>query len=75
MVALNTQERYSKIFLRYGQVPLGQNPDAEPSLEEIGTSVRAMLQSMFPHLEDLEAFGDLAFPRTTRSVIETLRVA
>ncbi|GGB88629.1 hypothetical protein GCM10011363_01530 [Marivita lacus] len=45
------------------------------SAAEIGTSVRAMLQSMFPHLEDLEAFGDLAFPRTTRSVIETLRVA
>ncbi|MFA8387361.1 MAG: Hint domain-containing protein [Pelagibaca sp.] len=45
------------------------------SASEIGTSVRAMLQSMFPHLEDLEAFGDLAFPRTTRTVIETLRVA
>lgn len=45
------------------------------SAAEIGTSVRAMLQSMFPHLDDLEAFGDLAFPRTTRTVIETLRVA
>lgn len=45
------------------------------SAAEIGTSVRALLQSMFLHLDDLEAFGDLAFPRTTRSVIETLRVA
>lgn len=45
------------------------------SAAEIGTSVRALLQSMFPHLDDLEAFGDLAFPRTTRDVIETLRVA
>lgn len=45
------------------------------SAAEIGTSVRDMLQSMFPHLESLEGFGDLAFPRTTRDVIETLRVA
>ncbi len=42
---------------------------------EIGTSVRARLQSMFKHVASLEAFGDLAFPRTTRDVIETLRVA
>ena len=45
------------------------------SASDIGTSVRAMLQSMFPHVDALESFGDLAFPRTTRSVIETLRVA
>lgn len=45
------------------------------SAAEIGTSVRAKMQSMFSHLTDLEAFGDLAFPRTTRTVIETLRVA
>lgn len=45
------------------------------SAADIGTSVRAMLQSMFLHLDNLEAFGDLAFPRTTRDVIETLRVA
>jgi hypothetical protein len=45
------------------------------SASDIGTSVRAMLQSMFAHLDNLEAFGDLAFPRTTRDVIETLRVA
>ncbi|MFN3153768.1 Hint domain-containing protein [Marivita cryptomonadis] len=45
------------------------------SAAEIGSSVRDMLQSMFPHLGSLEGFGDLAFPRTTRDVIETLRVA
>ena len=45
------------------------------SAAEIGTSVRSMMQSIFKHLEDLEGFGDLAFPRTTRDVIETLRVA
>ncbi len=45
------------------------------SAAEIGSSVREMMQSMFTHLHDLEAFGDLAFPRTTRNVIETLRVA
>lgn len=45
------------------------------SAAEIGTSVREMLQSMFSNLENLEAFGDLAFPRTTRDIIETLRVA
>lgn len=45
------------------------------SAAEIGASVRKMMQSIFMHLDDLEAFGDLAFPRTTRSVIETLRVA
>ncbi|SHH98451.1 Hint domain-containing protein [Marivita hallyeonensis] len=42
---------------------------------ELGTSVRDMMQSMFRHLRELEGFGDLAFPRTTRDVIETLRVA
>ncbi|WP_299791111.1 Hint domain-containing protein [uncultured Marivita sp.] len=42
---------------------------------EIGASVREMMLSIFGHLNDLEGFGDLAFPRTTRSVIETLRVA
>lgn len=42
---------------------------------EVGTSVRAVMLSMFTHLNDLDAFGDLAFPRTTREVIETLRVA
>jgi hypothetical protein len=45
------------------------------SAAEIGSSVREMMQSMFTHLHDLEAFGDLAFPRTTRNGIETLRVA
>jgi len=45
------------------------------SAAEIGSSVRGMMQSMFTHLDELEAFGDLAFPRTTRTVIETLRVA
>ena len=42
---------------------------------ELGTSVRDKLKSMFKHLRELEGFGDLAFPRTSRSVIETLRVA
>lgn len=42
---------------------------------EIGASVKNMMKSMFRHLSDLDAFGDLAFPRTTRDVIETLRVA
>lgn len=45
------------------------------SAADIGTSVRDMMQSMFMHLDSLEAFGDLAFPRTTREIIETLRVA
>ncbi|MCK0150409.1 Hint domain-containing protein [Marivita sp. S6314] len=45
------------------------------SASEIGSSVRSMMLSMFKHLKDLEGFGDLAFPRTTRDVIETLRVA
>lgn len=45
------------------------------SAADVGTSVRSVLQSMFMHLDDLEGFGDLAFPRTTRSIIETLRVA
>lgn len=42
---------------------------------EIGASVRRMMQTMFPHLESLEDFGDLALPRTTRAVLDTLRVA
>ena len=42
---------------------------------ELGTSVRNMLRSMFSHLTELEGFGDLAFPRTSRDVIDTLRVA
>ncbi|WP_439124898.1 Hint domain-containing protein [Marivita sp.] len=45
------------------------------SAAEIGSSVRGMLETMFMHLDDLEAFGDLAFPRTTRNIIETLHVA
>lgn len=45
------------------------------STADVGSAVRGKLQSMFPHLNDLEGFGDLAFPRTTRSVIDTLRVA
>lgn len=45
------------------------------STADIGSSVRSKLQSIFTHLRDLEGFGDLAFPRTTRSVIDTLRVA
>ena len=40
-----------------------------------GSSVRQAMQSIFNHLDNLEAFGDLAFPRTTRDAIETLRVA
>lgn len=42
---------------------------------QMGTSVRSVMQSMFKHLDTLESFGDLAYPRTTREVIETLRVA
>ncbi|HKK97715.1 MAG TPA: Hint domain-containing protein [Marivita sp.] len=42
---------------------------------ELGTCVRDALRSMFPHLNELEGFGDLAFPRTSRDVIDTLRVA
>jgi hypothetical protein len=42
---------------------------------DLGTPVRDMLRSMFTHLRELEGFGDLAFPRTSRDVIETLRVA
>lgn len=42
---------------------------------ELGTTVSDVLKSMFKHLNELEGFGDLAFPRTTRDVIETLRVA
>lgn len=38
MVALNKQERYAEIFLRHGQVPFGQNPYADPSLEEVSLS-------------------------------------
>ena len=34
MVAIN-QPRIVKIFLRYGQLPLGTNPDAEPKLKDI----------------------------------------
>ena len=45
------------------------------STAEIGSSVRDMLLSMFKHVKDLDGFGDLAFPRTSRSVIDTLRVA
>lgn len=45
------------------------------STAEIGAAVRAKLQSMFVQLRDLDGFGDLAFPRTTRSVIDTLRAA
>lgn len=40
-----------------------------------GSSTRDLLKSMFVHLKELDGFGDLAFPRTTRSVIETLRAA
>jgi hypothetical protein len=45
------------------------------STADVGAAVRTKLQSMFSHLRDLEGFGDLAFPRTTRTVIDTLRVA
>jgi hypothetical protein len=34
MVALNRQRDYSEVFLRFGQISLGSNPHAEPSLEE-----------------------------------------
>ena len=34
MVAMN-QPRIVKIFLRYGQLPLGTNPDAEPNLKDV----------------------------------------
>jgi len=34
MVAIN-QPRIVKIFLRYGQLPLGTNPDAEPNLKDV----------------------------------------
>lgn len=45
------------------------------STAELGAAVRSKMQSIFMHLRDLEGFGDLAFPRTTRSVIDTLRAA
>lgn len=42
---------------------------------ELGTHVRDMMRSMFMHLRELEEFGDLSHPRTSRNVIDTLRVA
>ena len=57
MVALNTQERYSKIFLRYGQVPLGQNPDAEPSLEEITLSEDSIPAKVVEILDSDDVFS------------------
>ncbi|MFP7569820.1 Hint domain-containing protein [Marivita sp. S2033] len=42
---------------------------------EIGAPARAMLLKMFEHVTDLDGFGGLALPRSSRDVIDTLRAA
>lgn len=60
MAALNKPERYSDIFLRHGQVPLGQNPHAEPSLDEVSLSAAAISDSLSDVLtsDDVLSLGD-----------------
>ncbi|MCL3881256.1 Hint domain-containing protein [Marivita sp. GX14005] len=41
---------------------------------DLGSAHRMLLQEMFPHLSDLDGFGDLAFPRSSREAIDALRL-
>ena len=56
MVAL-TKPVIEKVFLRYGQVPLGTNLDAEPSLEEVEIRGSALSDALRTRLTDDDVFS------------------
>ena len=60
MVAPNNQQRFSEIFLRYGQVPLGSNADAEPLLKEVSLSETTIPERLSVRLssDDVLSLGD-----------------
>lgn len=44
------------------------------ALQELDGAEKARLLGLFPHLDSLDGFGALIYPRTTRQVIDSLRV-
>jgi len=59
MVVLNASRKISKIFLRFGQVPLVSNPEAKPSLDEI-----TLTGSSIPDALSKKLIGDDVFSLT-----------
>ena len=57
MVSINASRKIAKIFLRYGQVPLGSNPDAKPSLDEITLSGTSIPDALSRKLIDDDVFS------------------
>ena len=41
-MAINNQQKFAEVFLRFGQVPLGSNPQAKASLEEISFDTQSV---------------------------------
>ena len=64
MVAINASRKFSKIFLRFGQVPLGGNPDARPLLDEITLTGASISDTLSKRLNEddvlslLDSYGD-----------------
>jgi len=60
MVEINANRKFSKVFLRFGQVPLGANPDAEPLLEEVNLTDASISDSLLHRLteDDVLTLGD-----------------
>ena len=57
MAAPNTSRKISKIFLRFGQVPLGSNPDANPSLDEITLTGASIPEALSKKLIEDDVFS------------------
>ena len=88
MVAINTSQKISNIFLRDGQVPTGSNPDAKPSLDEITLTSTSIPDALSRKLinDDVfslsESYGDCMagypstfdFVKVTKSVLFTGKV-
>ncbi len=60
MVGINATRKFSKVFLRFGQIPYGGNADAEPLLEEISLIGASISNSVSRRLneDDVLSLGD-----------------
>ncbi len=58
--------------IRVGNVEMESYHPGKGVVAKMGPNTRALFLSLFPNLESLEDFGDLAMPRTTREVIDSL---
>jgi hypothetical protein len=57
MVTLNASRIISKIFLRFGQVPLGGNPDAKSFLDEITLTCASIPDALSRKLIEDDVFS------------------